>query len=113
MTFERIFEIGLRYLEFFGGVTLLYIDLIFHYWLIVPIIFVYQYGECKLDNKHWFVCSYFSPGLEEIDYVPEGTNTLYGIVLYQASDCMPFPNCQTYGPFSNPQKMLHTLDKLE
>lgn len=39
--------------------------------------------------------------------------TLYGIVVYHAADCLPAPFTQAFGPFSNPHKLLLTLEKLE
>ncbi|XP_054259504.1 mediator of RNA polymerase II transcription subunit 25-like [Macrosteles quadrilineatus] len=54
---------------------------------------------------------YFSQGTIE-DYVCESTNTLYGIVTYQAADCLPNLSSDTYGPYTSPQKVLMMLEKI-
>lgn len=60
------------------------------------------------------VCRYFSQGnIDETNYVSENANALYGIVVYQAADCLPQPSSDTIGPFSVPSKVLNALDKLE
>ncbi|XP_033217039.1 mediator of RNA polymerase II transcription subunit 25 isoform X2 [Belonocnema kinseyi] len=57
---------------------------------------------------------YFSQGnIEDREYVPENTSTLYGVVVYHAADCLPSPCTGTLGPYSNPHKLLLALDKLE
>ncbi|XP_023012280.2 mediator of RNA polymerase II transcription subunit 25 isoform X2 [Leptinotarsa decemlineata] len=57
---------------------------------------------------------YFSQGnIDDTNYVSENANSLYGIVTYQAADCLPHPSTDTYGPFSSPTKLLNTIDKLD
>ncbi|EFN84184.1 mediator of RNA polymerase II transcription subunit 25 [Harpegnathos saltator] len=57
---------------------------------------------------------YFSQGaIEDREYVSENSTTLYGIVVYHAADCLPAPCTETFGPYSNPHKLLMMLDKLE
>ncbi|KAL0272772.1 UNVERIFIED_CONTAM: hypothetical protein PYX00_005619 [Menopon gallinae] len=57
---------------------------------------------------------YFSQGnIEDRDYVCESTSTLYGLVVYHAADILPKPSIDCYGPYSSPQRLLMTLDKLE
>ncbi|XP_051168877.1 mediator of RNA polymerase II transcription subunit 25-like isoform X2 [Leptopilina boulardi] len=57
---------------------------------------------------------YFSQGtIEDREYVPENTSTLYGVVVYHAADCLPSPCTGTLGPYANPHKLLLALDKLE
>ncbi|XP_011297129.1 mediator of RNA polymerase II transcription subunit 25 isoform X2 [Fopius arisanus] len=57
---------------------------------------------------------YFSQGnIEDRDYVAESNTALYGIVVYHAADCLPAPTTATLGPFSNPHKLLLTLERLE
>lgn len=46
-------------------------------------------------------------------YSSETNNFLYGVVLYKTAQCLPGVACTTYGPFTNPQKLLNVLDKLE
>lgn len=45
--------------------------------------------------------------------MPENANALYGIVLYQAADCLPHPCSDTLGPFTVACRVLNALDKLE
>ncbi|XP_014485154.1 PREDICTED: mediator of RNA polymerase II transcription subunit 25-like isoform X2 [Dinoponera quadriceps] len=57
---------------------------------------------------------YFSQGvIEDREYVSENGATLYGIVVYHAADCLPAPCTETFGPYSNPHKLLMMMDKLE
>lgn len=66
------------------------------------------------NNNNQIVFRYFSQGnLEDTNYISENANSLYGIVLYQAADCLPHPSSDTYGPFSCPSKVLNAIDKLE
>lgn len=56
---------------------------------------------------------YFAQGnIEERDYITENSNA-YGIVVYQAADCLPHPSSDTFGPFSNASRLLNAFDKLE
>lgn len=43
----------------------------------------------------------------------DSANALYGIVSYQAADCLPQPSSDTLGPFTVASKVLNALDKLE
>lgn len=64
--------------------------------------------------KLFFFSRYFSQGnLEENNYISENTNCIYGLVTYQAADCLPHPTSDTYGPFLSPTKLLNTFEKLE
>ncbi|XP_011632716.1 mediator of RNA polymerase II transcription subunit 25-like isoform X2 [Pogonomyrmex barbatus] len=57
---------------------------------------------------------YFCQGnIEDREYVSENNTILYGIVVYHAADCLPSPCTETFGPYSNPHKLLMALDKLE
>ncbi|KAK9886904.1 hypothetical protein WA026_019161 [Henosepilachna vigintioctopunctata] len=57
---------------------------------------------------------YFGQGnLDENNYFSEIFNSFYGIVLYQAADCLPRLSTDTIGPFSNPGKLVAAIDKLE
>lgn len=57
---------------------------------------------------------YFSQGnSEEINYLSESANSLYGIVIYQAADCLPHPSTDTIGPFSSSGKVLSAFERLE
>ncbi|KAL1509767.1 hypothetical protein ABEB36_004453 [Hypothenemus hampei] len=60
---------------------------------------------------------YFSQGsLTKIDdntLVAENTISSYGIVTYQAADCLPSLTTDTFGPFYGPGKVLSAIDKLE
>ncbi|KAJ3657511.1 hypothetical protein Zmor_009307 [Zophobas morio] len=57
---------------------------------------------------------YFSQGnIDESNYLSEGVNSYYGIVVYQAADCLPHPSSDTIGPFVSPNKLLSAIDKLE
>lgn len=46
-------------------------------------------------------------------YILQNSTTLYGVVIYHAADCLPSPCTSTLGPYSNPHKLLLTLDRLE
>ncbi|CAG9861461.1 unnamed protein product [Phyllotreta striolata] len=57
---------------------------------------------------------YFSQGnIDESIYVPENSNSLYGIVVFQAADCLPHLSTDTFGPFISPSKVLSAIDKLD
>ncbi|XP_008546945.1 mediator of RNA polymerase II transcription subunit 25 [Microplitis demolitor] len=57
---------------------------------------------------------YFNQGnIEDREYVTENSTTRYGIVIYHAADCLPRPCTDTFGPYSNPHKLLQRLDNLE
>lgn len=45
--------------------------------------------------------------------VLQSTNTQYGLVIYQAADCLPNPSSDCYGPYCSPQRLLNVLDKIE
>nr|XP_026497682.1 mediator of RNA polymerase II transcription subunit 25-like isoform X7 [Vanessa tameamea] len=42
-----------------------------------------------------------------------GSGSVYGIVTYQAADCHPDLPVSTYGPFTCPQNVVDTIDKLQ
>lgn len=58
---------------------------------------------------------YFGQGnvVEEINYLSESTNSMYGMVVYQAADCLPSPSTDAMGPFSSPSKLMQAFEKLE
>ncbi|KAJ8943634.1 hypothetical protein NQ318_005635 [Aromia moschata] len=57
---------------------------------------------------------YFSQGnIDDTNYVSENANSIYGIVVYQAADCLPHPSSDTFGPFSSPTKLLSAIDRLD
>jgi mediator of RNA polymerase II transcription subunit 25 len=57
---------------------------------------------------------YFSQGnIDENNYLSEGVNCYYGIVVYQAADCLPHPSSDTIGPFVSPNKLLSAIERLE
>ncbi|XP_032671316.1 mediator of RNA polymerase II transcription subunit 25-like isoform X1 [Odontomachus brunneus] len=57
---------------------------------------------------------YFNQGsIEDREYISENSTTLYGIVVYHAADCLPAPCTETFGPYTNPHKLLIVLEKLE
>lgn len=43
----------------------------------------------------------------------ENSKFVYGVVVYKTAQSLPGVTCSTYGPFSNPQKVLNTIDRLE
>ncbi|XP_066150822.1 mediator of RNA polymerase II transcription subunit 25-like isoform X1 [Euwallacea fornicatus] len=45
--------------------------------------------------------------------VAETAISFYGIVTYQAADCLPNLTADTFGPFYGPGKVLNAIDKLE
>lgn len=51
---------------------------------------------------------------DERDSFPvESSKLMYGVITYKTVQSLPGPTCCTYGPFSNPQKVLSVIDKLE
>ncbi|KAF6199713.1 hypothetical protein GE061_006011 [Apolygus lucorum] len=57
---------------------------------------------------------FFNQGaLEDREYGCEGTTAQYGIIIYHSADRLPSPSTDIYGPYSNPHKLLQTLDKIE
>ncbi|XP_044583269.1 mediator of RNA polymerase II transcription subunit 25-like isoform X1 [Cotesia glomerata] len=57
---------------------------------------------------------YFNQGsIEDREYVTENSTTRYGIVIYHAADCLPRPCTDTFGPYSNPHKLLLKMESLE
>lgn len=51
---------------------------------------------------------------EELDLFPvESSKFVYGVITYKTVQSLPGLTCSTYGPFSNPQKVLNVIDKLE
>lgn len=43
----------------------------------------------------------------------ENSKFVYAVITYKTVQSLPGVTCSTYGPFSNPQKVLNTIDKLE
>lgn len=69
------------------------------------------FGVIRLSGSDF---RYFNQGnIEEVSCISESANALYGIVSYQAADCLPHPCSDTLGPFTVPSKVLNALDKLE
>lgn len=59
---------------------------------------------------------YFSlqGSIDDRDLFPvENSKFVYGVVAYKTVQSLPGVTCSTYGPFSNPQKVLNVIDKLE
>lgn len=57
---------------------------------------------------------YFNQGnVDETAYLSENANSLYGIVIYQTSDCLPHPLTDTIGPFTSSEKFKTTFERLE
>ncbi|BES98939.1 Mediator complex subunit 25 von Willebrand factor type A [Nesidiocoris tenuis] len=57
---------------------------------------------------------FFNQGtLQDREYGCESTTGQYGIVIYHAADRLPCPSVDIYGPYSNPHRLLQTLDKIE
>lgn len=51
---------------------------------------------------------------DEHDFFPvENSKFIYGVIAYKTVQSLPGVSCSTYGPFSSPQKVLNTIDKLE
>ncbi|KAH1026501.1 mediator of RNA polymerase II transcription subunit 25 [Dendroctonus ponderosae] len=65
--------------------------------------------------------NYIIPSLEYFNQGSIDDNTLfaeisycfYGIVTYQAADCLPSLTTDSFGPFSTPAKVLSAIEKLE
>lgn len=55
----------------------------------------------------------FSQGMEDI-YSPynKSVGSLFGVVSFK-SQCIPNSTCNTYGPYSSPQKFLKSIDNLD
>lgn len=52
--------------------------------------------------------------VDERDMFPvECSKFVYGVVNYKTAQSLPGVTCTTYGPFSNPQRVLNVIDKLE
>lgn len=52
--------------------------------------------------------------IDDRDHYPfESSNFLYGVIMYKTAQSLPGVTCSTFGPFSNPQKVLNVIDKLE
>lgn len=51
---------------------------------------------------------------DEHDLFPvENSKFIYGVIVYKTVQSLPGVTTCTYGPFSSPQKVLSTIDKLE
>lgn len=69
-------------------------------------------------RNHYIIptLEYFSlqGSVDERDLFPiENSKFLYGVVLYKTAQSLPGVTCSTYGPFSNPQRVLNVIDRLE
>ncbi|XP_056630408.1 mediator of RNA polymerase II transcription subunit 25-like isoform X1 [Diorhabda sublineata] len=51
--------------------------------------------------------------MEDASYLSENANSVYGIVIFYAADCLPQLSTDTFGPFISPLKLLAAIDKLE
>ncbi|CAG9766643.1 unnamed protein product [Ceutorhynchus assimilis] len=57
---------------------------------------------------------YFHQGsIEDTTLLSENSNSFYGIVTYQAADCLPNLSADTFGPFTSPAKVLGAIERLE
>lgn len=50
---------------------------------------------------------------ERETYSSETNNFLYGAIMYKTAQSLPGVSCTTFGPYTNPQKILNIFDKLE
>lgn len=71
-------------------------------------------NEIKLNYIGQTV-EYFNGGpiVEDRDCGSETFATLYSLVVYHSSDCLPASMVDVYGPFRNPHKFLQLFDKLD
>lgn len=61
-----------------------------------------------------FCFRFFNQGsIDESNYISENSNSFYGIVTYQAADCLPYLSSDTFGPFTSPSKVLSAIERLE
>lgn len=52
--------------------------------------------------------------IDDRDLFPvENSKFVYGVITYKTAQSLPGVTCNTYGPYSNPHKVLNTIDKLE
>ncbi|XP_050304087.1 mediator of RNA polymerase II transcription subunit 25-like isoform X1 [Anthonomus grandis grandis] len=57
---------------------------------------------------------YFNQGsIDDTVLASENSSSFYGIVTYQAADCLPNLATDTFGPFTSPSKVLASIDRLE
>lgn len=64
-------------------------------------------------NQFYF-CRYFNQGsIDDNTLFAEISYCVYGIVTYQAADCLPSLTTDSFGPFSTPAKVLSAIEKLE
>lgn len=76
-------------------------------------------GAYLNDMKNSYIIptlEYFSQmgSIDERDTYSSDTNQfLYGAIMYKTAQSLPGVACTSYGPFTNPQKILNVLDKLE
>lgn len=67
-----------------------------------------------LSNIKNEFCRYFNQGsIDDAAMISENSNSFYGIVTYQAADCLPNLTTDTFGPFSSPAKVLGAIERLE
>lgn len=76
-------------------------------------------GAYMLEMRNNYIIptlEYFSlqGTVDERDMFPvECSKFVYGVVMYKTAQSLPGVTCTTYGPFSNPQRVLNVIDKLE
>lgn len=52
--------------------------------------------------------------IDDRDNIPfSSSNFLYGVIMYKTAQSLPGPICTAFGPFTNAQKVLNVIDKLE
>lgn len=74
----------------------------------------YIHPQAILLLPQTFDFRYFcQSNLDESNYLSENANSYYGIVVYQAADCLPHLSTDTIGPFSSSNKLLNAFEKLE
>ena len=82
------------------------IDKSFNYVMYLWYIYISLISLCVMS----LLSRYFHGGaLEE----GVGSGSVYGIVAYQSADCHPGLPVATYGPFTCPQNVVETVDKLQ
>ncbi|KAF7285039.1 mediator of RNA polymerase II transcription subunit 25-like isoform X2 [Rhynchophorus ferrugineus] len=67
-------------------------------------------------KSHYIIptIEFFNQGsIDESNYISENSNSFYGIVTYQAADCLPYLSSDTFGPFTSPSKVLSAIERLE
>lgn len=109
MTFERIIEFGLRYWLVQCNLAEYWEQI--HNWYRVQL---KQFIQVIQRSQFNMICfRYFSQGnLDDNNYLEDSTS-VYGIVVYQAADCLPHPSTDTFGPFTSAAKVYSAIERLE